>query len=92
MSAGAVVGRSEVSERLAEARAILGGERSAMRAVWDERATAKQKRVLLSMAGRAGVECNNWLTRSWGELPEYLRSEIVCGLNRFRAWAEEVGL
>lgn len=82
-----------IGERLAECRAILGGERSGMRAVWDNTANDKQRRVLLAMAGRTeGGLCSMWASQSWAALPEYLRSEIVVGLRRFRTWADEAGV
>lgn len=84
--------RQSVTDRLAECRAILGGERSKMRSVWDDKASDKQRRVLLAMAGRVqSQQVTLWAASDWVSLPEYLRSEIVCGLRRFQAWAEEVG-
>lgn len=85
---------ASVVDRLAECRAVLGGERSGMRAVWDNEANDKQRRVLLAMAGRLGSSAHValWASSSWVSLPEYLRSEIVCGMRRFRAWADGVGV
>jgi len=88
-----VSGGASVAERLAECRAVLGGERSAMRSVWDDSANDKQRRVLLAMAGRTeGGMCSMWAAQSWASLPEYLRSEIVVGLRRFRTWADGAGV
>ena len=82
-----------VSDRLAECRAVLGGERSRMREIWDCEANDKQRRVLLAMAGRVqGAQVSLWASSSWVLLPDYLRSEIVCGMRRFRTWADEVGV
>lgn len=85
---------ASVVDRLAECRAVLGGERSKMRAVWDNEANDKQRRVLLAMSGRLGPSAHValWASSSWVSLPEYLRSEIVCGMRRFRTWADGVGL
>lgn len=74
--------------RLAEVRAILGGERDSMRAVWDNSASEKDRRVLLLMGGCSnGFEQAHFSGRSWCDLEPDLRSRIRCGLGRFRKWA-----
>ena len=42
--------------RLVECRSILGGERDPMRAVWDEQATGRDRRLLLMMAGESAAQ------------------------------------
>lgn len=87
-------GWRSIGDRLSECRAVLGGERSRMRSVWDDEANDKQRRVMLAMSGRLGPSAHValWASSSWVSLPEYLRSEIVCGMRRFRTWADEVGV
>lgn len=74
--------------RLAEVRAILGGVRDPLRAVWDESASDKDRRLLLLLGGitneaqkslRAGM--------AWGDLRPEVRSNIRVGLAKFRKWA-----
>lgn len=76
--------------RLVECRAVLGGERDPLRAVWDERATAKDRRLLLAMAGVSAVEAAHRSGAAWGDLPAALRGDIARGLDRFRGWAARV--
>lgn len=63
-----------------------------MRAAWDERATIKDRRLLLAMAGRVSEQANGLCGRQWGELTGELtgetRAAIVGGLRRWRAWAD----
>lgn len=74
--------------RLAEARAVLGGVRDPLRAVWDESATAKDRRLLLLLAGFSnGFEVAQFSGRAWGELSVELRGRIRSGLIKFRTWA-----
>lgn len=74
--------------RLAEVRAILGGERDPMRAVWDESASGKDRRLLLLFAGCTnGFEQERLRGKAWGDLPAEVRSQIKDGLRRFKRWA-----
>ena len=74
--------------RLAEVRAILGGVRDPLRAVWDESASSKDRRVLLLLAGCSnGFEQSHYSGRAWGDLSAELRGRIRAGLKKFRTWA-----
>lgn len=74
--------------RLAEARAILGGVRDPLRAVWDQSASDKDRRVLLLLAGCSnGFEQAHYAGRAWGDLSAEIRGRIRAGLKRFRTWA-----
>ena len=74
--------------RLAEARAILGGVHDPLRAVWDDSASEKDRRLLLAMAGCSnGFEQAALTGRAWCDLSGELRSRIKGGLSRFRKWA-----
>jgi len=75
---------------LAEAWAILGGEYDPLRAVWDERATLKDRRLLLAMAGAAQAEAARWASVAWCDLRPEVRANITGGMRRFRSWAEKV--
>lgn len=74
--------------RLVECRKVLGGEYDPMRAAWDERATIKDRRLLLAMAGRVSEQANRLCGRQWCELTGETRAAIVGGLRRWRAWAD----
>jgi hypothetical protein len=76
--------------RLVECRAILGGARDPLRAVWDERATRKDRRLLLAMAGVGVAESARRSGSSWCDLPPAMRGDISRGLGRFRDWAARV--
>lgn len=76
--------------RLVECWAIIGGERDPLRAVWDERATDKDRRLLLAMAGCGAAESARRSGAAWCDLPASLRGDIERGLARFRAWADKV--
>lgn len=84
------LGRSEAAERLAQCRAILGGAHDALRTIWDERASGKDRRLLLAMSGRQGPEWARLASYPWGALPGEVRSEIAAGLRRFKTWAAEL--
>ena len=73
--------------RLAEVRAILGGVRDPLRAVWDESATNKDRRVLLLLAGCSEFERAHYAGKGWGDLRAELRGRIRSGLKKFRTWA-----
>lgn len=77
-------------ECLAECRAVLGGVRDPLRAVWDEQATQRDRRFLLAMSGLPSRELTIYAARSWGDLPNDRRCLIRDGLRRFRAWADRV--
>ena len=76
--------------RLAECRAILGGEYDPMRAVWDEQATAKDRRLLLAMAGSVASRAAIAAQCEWCDLPAKVRSDVIGGLRRWSAWAERL--
>ena len=76
--------------RFAECRAILGGERDKLRVVWDEQATAKDRRLLLAMAGHAQSMAGRLSSRAWCDLLPETRTAIAGGLRRWREWAERV--
>lgn len=76
--------------RLVECRAILGGERDPFRAVWDEQATTKDRRLLLMMAGEPQGGAGRLAGRAWCDLPADLRGQVVIKLQRFTVWAERL--
>lgn len=76
--------------RLVECRAVLGGVRDPMRAVWEEQATQKDRRLLLAMAGEMAPAAGRLAARGWGDLNPELRARIVGGLRRWSAWAEKL--
>lgn len=76
--------------RLVEVRAILGGERDEFRAVWDEQATNKDRRLLLAMAGEPPGMAGRLAGRGWCDLSAELRGNIKGGLRRFRDWSERL--
>lgn len=76
--------------RLVECREILGGARDPLRAVWDEQATAKDRRLLLAMAGRGSASDARLTGRAWCDLSPELRGDIAGGLRKWRAWSERV--
>ena len=80
----------EVSARLAECRAVLGGERDKMRAIWDEELSLKERVLLLAMGRRAGPQADSLAERGWCFLPPEVRADVVGGLRRFRAWSERI--
>lgn len=75
---------------LVECRAILGGERDSFRAVWDEQATAKDRRLLLAMAGEPAGLAGRMAGRAWCDLSAEVRGNIKRGLERFAGWAERL--
>lgn len=76
--------------RLVECRAVLGGERDPFRLVWDEQATAKDRRLLLAMAGEPSSVAARYSGRGWLDLSADLRGKVKAGLKRFRSWSERV--
>lgn len=78
---------SAAAARLAECRAILGGERDKLRVVWDEQATAKDRRLLLAMAGHAASMAGRLSSRAWCDLLPETRTAIAGGLRRWSEWA-----
>ena len=83
----AMPGREVARLRLVECRAILGGERDRLRPVWDHQATAKDRRLLLAMAGRSGADCGRLAARAWCDLSPEMRAAIAGGLRRWSEWA-----
>lgn len=75
----------------AEYFAIIGGARDPLRAVWDEKASLSDRRLLLSMARATAGEALLWAGRAWCDLPAETRANIVGGLRRFKGWAERLG-
>lgn len=97
MSAGAVGyiskgadSRALVGQKIAECRAILGGEYSPMRAVWDEQATQKDRSLLLKMAGHAGSMATRLSSRAWCDLLPETRAAVEGGLRRWREWSDRL--
>lgn len=78
------------AQRLAECRAVLGGEYDAMRSVWDEQATDKDRRLLLAMAGRNASITSRRAGVAWCDLSAVDRGDIAAGLRKFSAWAERL--
>lgn len=76
--------------RLVECRAICGGERDSFRIVWEEQATAKDRRLLLMMAGEPPQSAGRLAGRAWADLSAELRGNIKRGLSKFKAWAERL--
>lgn len=76
--------------RLVECRALLGGEYDPMRAVWDEKATLKERRLLLAMAGRVSTEAGRLINRPWCELTGETRAAVVGALRRWREWSDSL--
>lgn len=76
--------------RLVECREILGGQRDVFRAVWDEQATQKDRRLLLAMAGESGFSIGQKSAYAWCDLSAHTRGEVLRGLRRFAGWAEKV--
>ena len=78
---------SEVRLRLVECRAVLGGERDPFRAVWDEQATARDRRILLMMAGESQAQAGRHYGYAWCDLSAHTRGEVKRRLAEFSAWA-----
>lgn len=76
--------------RLVECRAILGGERDPFATVWNEQATAKDRRLLLAMAGEPAGLAGRLAGRAWVDLSAEVRGNIKRGLAKFRGWAERL--
>ena len=76
--------------KLVECRGILGGERDKLRPVWDEQATAKDRKLLLLMAGHAQSMASHLASRAWCDLLPETRIAIAGGLKRWSAWAEKI--
>lgn len=76
--------------KLVECRAILGGEYDPLREVWDFQATAKDRRMLLAMAGHAQSMTARLSGRAWCDLLPETRTAIAGGLRRWSAWAERL--
>lgn len=87
---GARVSGDSARLRLVECRAILGGERDRLRAVWDDQATAKDRRLLLAMAGKVGPASGRLAGRAWCDLAAADRVAIAGGLRRWAGWAEKL--
>lgn len=76
--------------RLIECREILGGERDPFRIVWEEQATAKDRRLLLVMAGEPPQAAGARAGYAWTDLRPELRAEIKRKLRQFSGWAERL--
>lgn len=81
---------SAIRLKLVECRAIIGGERDPFRAVWDEQATNKDRRLLLAMAGEPPQSAGRLAGRAWCDLRADLRGQVLAGLKRFSGWAEKL--
>jgi len=68
---------------------ILKGRRSKTGRAWREGST-RDRRLLLALSGRAGLNALTAVDMTWEELPEPVRAQIVAGLRRFKRWADEV--
>jgi len=68
---------------------ILKGRRSKTGRAWREGST-RDRRLLLAVSGRAGLNALTAVDMDWEELPEPVRAQIVAGLRRFKRWADEV--
>lgn len=86
----AQLSRDEKREILAGCWAIIGGEYDPLRAVWDEQATLKDRRLLLAMAGHAGSMATRLSGRAWCDLLPETRVAVAGGLRRFKAWSERI--
>lgn len=78
------------AERLAECWSILGAEYDPLRVVWDEQATAKDRRLLLAMAGQVQTMAARLAGRQWCDLLPETRAAIAGALRRWRGWAERL--
>lgn len=76
--------------RLVECRAILGGERDPFRVVWDEQATARDRRLLLAMAGDSQAMAARRAGYAWCDLSAHTRGEVKRRLAEFSKWAEKL--
>lgn len=83
-------GQQPVGERLAECRAILGGVSSKLGRVWNVRASVQERRLLLSLSGRRGMVWSRLADLCWQDLPPEVRAQVASGMQRFKAWADEV--
>lgn len=82
---------SAVVVQLAACWAAMGrGESDPMRAVWDDKASAKDRRLLLAMAGASVTTAARCVSMSWGDLKPAMRGDIKRGLARFKGWAAKV--
>lgn len=86
----AQLSRDAKREILACCLAIIGGEYDPLRAVWDEQATLKDRRLLLAMAGHAGSMATRLSGRAWCDLLPETRVAVAGGLRRFKAWSERL--
>lgn len=87
---GTVLGLAEARARLAECRAIVGGEHDRMRGVWDA-AGVKDRRLLLAMGGNDSVVGARNASRDWVALSPEIRQSVSDGMRRWLRWAEAVG-
>jgi len=77
--------------QLAKCWASLGcGENDPMRAVWDVKASQKDRRLLLAMAGASVTTAAACVNKAWGDLKPAMRGDIKRGLQRFKGWAEKL--
>ena len=89
-NAGYISKGDGVRSKLVELRAIIGGQYDPLRAVWEEQATAKDRRLLLAMAGLGTAQAGLYAGRAWPDLPADTRAAIAGGLRRWKAWAEKL--
>lgn len=81
---------SAIRLKLVECRAILGGERDPFRVVWDEQATAKDRKRLLLLAHESSHAAAWRAGYAWVDLPPDLREKVKSSLKKFAAWAEKL--
>lgn len=75
---------------LAECWAKLKGEHDPFAIVWNEQATAKDRRFLLVMAGEPPQAAGLRAGYAWLDLKPELRAEVKRKLAQFAAWAERL--
>lgn len=76
--------------RLVECRAILGGERDPFRVVWDDQTTARDRRLLLMMAGESQAQAGRHYGYAWCDLSAHTRGEVKRRLAEFSVWADKL--
>jgi len=81
---------SDVAAHLAECRAILGGESSKLGRIWNTRASLRDRRLMLVLSGQRARLGSGLADLPWHAVPPDVRSQVVDGMRRFKAWADEV--
>lgn len=76
--------------RLVECRAIIGGEHDAFLLVWDEQASSKDRRVMLTLAGEPPQSAGFYAGYAWRDLSPEMRGRITGAMRRFKTWSERL--